>query len=320
MDLNILLLLFILSVAAWNYCCSSTNTTNPSYCFIHQTPHHKKGEYDIWAMKMEHYLSHTDYPIWQVIQKRNGPESVTTDTNRIIKVLPPKTAEEVMARERERKAKTTLLMALLEDHLAKFHKMADAKEMQEAIKSRFGYDRFQTLLSQLEIHGASVSHEDANQMFLRSLPSSWSQVALIIRTKPGLDTLSFDDLYNNLRVFKRDVKGSTVSSLNTQNMSFMSTKNTSSTNDINDDDIKEMDLKWQMVVISIRIKKFHKRTGRKAKGNQDSRRRDVGYNGNKTRDNGRRPAYQDDSKLWLPLMERILTGLDMLKKMLRTML
>nr|GFA51576.1 hypothetical protein [Tanacetum cinerariifolium] len=33
-----------------------------------------------------------------------------------------------------------------------------------------------------------------------------------------------------------------------------------------------------------------------AKGNQDSRRRDVGHNGNKTKDNGRRPAYQDDSK------------------------
>ncbi|GJZ97340.1 hypothetical protein Tco_0669793 [Tanacetum coccineum] len=27
----------------------------------------KKGEYDIWAMKMEHYLAHTDYPIWEVI-------------------------------------------------------------------------------------------------------------------------------------------------------------------------------------------------------------------------------------------------------------
>nr|GFC21440.1 hypothetical protein [Tanacetum cinerariifolium] len=34
----------------------------------------------------------------------------------------------------------------------------------------------------------------------------------------------------------------------------------------------------------------------KAKGNQYSRRRDVRYNGNKTRDNGRRPVYQDDSK------------------------
>nr|GEV33271.1 xylulose kinase-1 [Tanacetum cinerariifolium] len=56
----------------------------------------------------------------------------------MIKVLPLKTAEEVVARERERKARTTLPMALLEDHLAKFHKMADTKEMWEAIKSRFG--------------------------------------------------------------------------------------------------------------------------------------------------------------------------------------
>nr|GEZ74212.1 hypothetical protein [Tanacetum cinerariifolium] len=81
-------------------------------------------------------------------------------------------------------------------------------------------------------------------------------------------------------------------------------------------------------MISIRIHKFHKRTSRKlqfdtkdpvgfdktkvkcfnchkignftrdckAKGNQDSRKRDDGYNRNKTRDNGRRLAYQDDSK------------------------
>ncbi|GJY20228.1 bromo adjacent homology domain protein, partial [Tanacetum coccineum] len=88
-----------------------------------------KGEYDIWAMKMEHYLAHTDYPIWEVIQRGNGPVSVSTDTNGVIKVLLPKTAEEILARERERKARTTLLMALPEDHLAKFHKMTDAKEM-----------------------------------------------------------------------------------------------------------------------------------------------------------------------------------------------
>ncbi|GKD83627.1 hypothetical protein Tco_1350466 [Tanacetum coccineum] len=100
-----------------------------------QTPHTvstiklpilKKGEYDIWAMKMEHYLAHTDYPI----------EAINTQGQ--IKVLPPRTAEEILARERERKARTTLLMALPEDHLAKFHKMTDAKEMWDAIKSRFG--------------------------------------------------------------------------------------------------------------------------------------------------------------------------------------
>ncbi|GJX07037.1 hypothetical protein Tco_0194969 [Tanacetum coccineum] len=114
---------------------------------IQQTPHTvstiklpilKKGEYDIWAMKMEHYLAHTDYPIWEVIQNGNGPVLITTDIQGQIKVLPPKTAEEILAKERERKARTTLLMALPEDHLAKFHKMTDAKEIWDAIKSRFG--------------------------------------------------------------------------------------------------------------------------------------------------------------------------------------
>ncbi|GKB74022.1 hypothetical protein Tco_0935434, partial [Tanacetum coccineum] len=93
-----------------------------------QTPHTvstiklpilKKGEYDIWAMKMEHYLAHTDYPIWEVIQNGNGPVSVTTDTSGQLTIFPPKTAEEIVARERERKARTTLLMAIPEDHLCK---------------------------------------------------------------------------------------------------------------------------------------------------------------------------------------------------------
>ncbi|GJX13080.1 putative ribonuclease H-like domain-containing protein, partial [Tanacetum coccineum] len=204
-----------------------------------------------------------DYPIWEVIQKGNGLANVFTSTNGQIKVLPPKTAKEILARERESKARTTLLMAIPEDHLAKFHKMIDAKDMWEAIKSRFGgndeskkmqkyilkqqfecfsvsnseglhkgYDRFQSLLSQLEIHGAGVSTEDANQKFLRSLPASWSQVSLIMRTKPGVDTLSFDDLYNNLRVFEFDVKGSNASSSNAQNVAFVSSESTSSTNDV----------------------------------------------------------------------------------------
>nr|GEY43407.1 ribonuclease H-like domain-containing protein [Tanacetum cinerariifolium] len=135
----------------------------------------------------------------------------------------------------------------------------------------WNYCWFQTLLSQLKIHGAGVSHEDANQNFLRSLPSSGSQVALIMRTKPGLDTLSFDDLYNNLRVFERDVKG------------------------------------------------YFARDCR-AKGNQDIRRRDAEYNGNKTREMVEDLHIRMTQKLWLPLMESILTGLDMLRKMLKTML
>ncbi|GJY59155.1 hypothetical protein Tco_0459047 [Tanacetum coccineum] len=196
-----------------------------------QTPHTvstikllilKKGEYDIWAMKMEHYLAHTDYPIWEVIQNGNGPVSITTDTQGQIKVLPPRTAEEILARERERKARTTLLMALPEDHLAKFHKMTDAKEMWEAIKSRFGGNdeskKMQKYILKQQFEGFSVSNSEG-------LHKGYD------RTKPGVGSLSFDDLYNNLRVFESDVKGSTASSSSTQNMAFVS-KNTSSTNDV----------------------------------------------------------------------------------------
>ncbi|GJY28183.1 ribonuclease H-like domain-containing protein [Tanacetum coccineum] len=136
---------------------------------------------------------------------------------------------------------------------------------------------FQSLLSQLEIHGAGVSTEDANQKFLRSLPSAWSQVSLIMRTKPGVDSLSFDDLYNNLRVFESDVKGSTASSSSSQNV-HLCTENTTvlrlcpqldheDLEQIDEYDLEEMDLKWQVAMISMRMKFFYKKTGRKLQFN-----------------------------------------------------
>ncbi|GKD56067.1 ribonuclease H-like domain-containing protein [Tanacetum coccineum] len=147
----------------------------------------KKGEYDIWAMKMEHYLAHIDYPIWEVIQNRNGPVSITTDTLGQIKVLPPRTAEEIVARERERKARTTLLMALLEDHLAKFHKMTDAKEMWDAIKSRFGGNdeskKMQKYILKQQFEGFSVSNTEGLHKDLYLLPGQKFLRSLIM-TKP----------------------------------------------------------------------------------------------------------------------------------------
>nr|GEV81770.1 hypothetical protein [Tanacetum cinerariifolium]GEW08940.1 hypothetical protein [Tanacetum cinerariifolium] len=292
----------------------TSNTSPPVPSPTQQIPHTissiklpiLKREYDIWAMKMEHYLSHTDYLICQVIHNGNGHVYVTTDTNRIIKVLPPKTVEEVMV---------------------------DAKEMWEAIKSRFGRNKeskkMQKYLLKQQFKGFFVStSEGMHKGYDRS------QVALIMRAKPGLDTLSFDDLYNNLTVFEQSQKEGSSSHIDEVIHSFFANQLSAPQLDyddlehINDDDMEEIDLKWQVAMISMRIKKFHKRTGRKlqfdtkdlvsfdktkvkcfncykmghfskdcrAKGNQDIRRRNVGYNGNKTRDNGRRLAYHDDSK------------------------
>ncbi|GJV69421.1 retrovirus-related pol polyprotein from transposon TNT 1-94 [Tanacetum coccineum] len=79
----------------------------------------------------------------------------------------------------------------------------------------------------------AVPNEDANQKFLRALPSSWNNIALIMRNKDGIDDLDIDDLYNNLKVFEADIKGSSGSSSNSQNVAFLSAEDTSSSNEIN---------------------------------------------------------------------------------------
>ncbi|GJT76420.1 ribonuclease H-like domain-containing protein [Tanacetum coccineum] len=107
-----------------------------------------------------------------------------------------------------------------------------------------------------------------------------------MRTKPGVDTLSFDDLYNNLRVFESDIKGSTASSSSTQNVAFVSSESTNSTNDVSTaygvstssghnsqkegsssytDELKYSFFANQssVAMISMRLKKFYKKTGRR---------------------------------------------------------
>nr|GEZ36444.1 hypothetical protein [Tanacetum cinerariifolium] len=220
---------------------------------------------------MEHYLKHTDYPIWEVIQKGNGHVQVSTNTHGQIKVCLLKLLKRFW-QERERKAKTTLLMAIPEDHLAKFYKMTDDKEMWEAIKSRFG-----------------VSIEDDNRKFLRSLPSSWSQVSLIIRTKPRVDTLNFDDLYNNLRVFKSNVKGGYDFYKTEEVLKKIGQK-------------LHFDAKEPVGFDKSKVEYFNCHNTRhfarecRSKGNQDNRRRDAGNTRYKARDNEKRHAKQDEHK------------------------
>nr|GFB81663.1 hypothetical protein [Tanacetum cinerariifolium] len=73
--------------------------------------------------------------------------------------------------------------------------------------------------------------EDANLKLLRSLPSAWNNIALIMRNKSNLDTLSIDDLYNNLKVYESEIKRQSSSSLNFQSVVFVSSNNSSSTNE-----------------------------------------------------------------------------------------
>ncbi|GKF98315.1 hypothetical protein Tco_0297098, partial [Tanacetum coccineum] len=51
--------------------------------------------------------------------------------------------------------------------------------------------------------------------------------------KTGIDDLDINDLYNNLKVFEADIKGFSGSSLNSQNVAFLSAEDTGSSNNVN---------------------------------------------------------------------------------------
>ncbi|GKB01661.1 putative ribonuclease H-like domain-containing protein [Tanacetum coccineum] len=282
-----------------------------------QLPVLNPDEFELWKMRIEQYFLMTDYARW-----------------------------EKLARKNELKARGTLLMALPNEHQLKFNTYKCAKSLMEAIEKRFGgnkesrktqktllkqqyenfngsssegldqtYDRLQKLISQLEILGETISQEDMNLKFLRSLPSEWKTHTLIWRNKPDLETLSMDDLYNNLKIYETEVKGSSSSSQNSQNVAFVSSNSSGSTNQahgsnsantdsmsdaviysffanqsnspqldnedlqqIDADDLEEMDLKWQMAMLTMRARRFLNKTGRKISANGSET---IGFNKSK---------------------------------------
>ncbi|GKB33027.1 hypothetical protein Tco_0872428 [Tanacetum coccineum] len=204
----------------------------------------KKGEYDIWAMKMEHYLAHTDYPIWEVIQKE---------------------------RERERKARTTLLMTIPEDHLAKFHRMTDAKDIWDAIKTRFGRnDESKKMQNGVSSSSKNNSNRETSSSYTDDLLYSF-----------------FANQSNGPQLDHEDLE------------------------QINEFDLEEMDLKWQVAMISMRLKKFYNKTGRKLHFDEkelvgfdktkDARRKDAGSFGYKVKDNVRRSGKKEESSALVTL-------------------
>nr|GEV30066.1 hypothetical protein [Tanacetum cinerariifolium] len=148
------------------------------------------------------------------------------------------------------------------------------------------HDRLQKLVCQLEIQGVSLSQEYVNLKFLRSLPSKWKTHTLIWRNKTNLEEHSLDDslddLFNSLKIYETEVRHSSSFRNSTQNLAFVSSSNTDSTTDlvsaatsvsavcaqlpvpqldnedlkqIDVDDLEEMDLRWQMAMLTMRARR-----------------------------------------------------------------
>ncbi|GJS30766.1 hypothetical protein Tco_0491386 [Tanacetum coccineum] len=267
----------------------------------------KQGEYDMWRLRIEQYFQVQDYALWDVIENGNSfklaaQTTINVDGTLTSLISGPVTTEEKAQKKNNVKARSMLLMALPNEHLMTFNQYKDAKTLFAATQTRFGG--------------------------LRRL------------NKPDLDRMSFDDLYNNFKIVKQEVKGTTSSSSSSssQNMDFVSSP--SSTNEINtaygvstaniqvspastqvsiastqvsyanlsdatvyaflasqpngsqlvhegleqihEDNLEEMDLKWQLALLSMR-------TRRECRGprNQDSR--------NMNQDNSRKTVNVEET-------------------------
>ncbi|GJV89928.1 ribonuclease H-like domain-containing protein [Tanacetum coccineum] len=232
----------------------------------------KPGEFEIWRMRIEQY-----------IQMISAPK--TTVVEGVEKVIPPTTIEEKAQKRLEVKARSTLMMGIPNEHQLKFNSIKDAKSLLEAIEKRFGdnaatkktqrnllkqqyenfsapssetldqtFDRLQKLVSQLEILGEKLSQEDVNQKLTSSTNGA-------VNTAHGVTTAS--------------TQATAVNSTTIDNLSddvicafFASQLNSPQLDNedwqqINADDLKEIDLRWQMAMLTMRARRFLKKTERK---------------------------------------------------------
>nr|GEW02805.1 ribonuclease H-like domain-containing protein [Tanacetum cinerariifolium] len=249
------------------------------------------NEFDLWKMRIEQYFLMTDYSLWEVILNGDSP-TPTRIVDGVVKVIAPATAEQRLAKKNELKARGTLLMTLTDKHQLKFNIHKDAKSLMEAIEKRFGGNKKtkkvqKTLLKQQYENFSGTSFESLDQIHDR-LQKLISQLEILA----DLEDQSLDDLFNNLKIYEAEVKSSSSTSQNTQNITFVSSNNIDSTNEsvsvvpsvsdastkalvstlpnvdnlnlkqIDADDLEEMDLKWQMIMLTMRARRFLQRTER----------------------------------------------------------
>ncbi|GJR39466.1 hypothetical protein Tco_1215150 [Tanacetum coccineum] len=185
----------------------------------------------------------------------------------------------------------------------------------KAIKNRF---RSNTTIKKTQKNLLKQQYENFvasnTEKFLRSLSQEWTMQTIVWRNKPQIETLSLDDLLNNLKAYESEDKGTSSSTTNSHNVAFLSSSSTNSATravntaqgintastqgaanssttvenlsnvvsysffasqpiipqldnedlqQIHPDDLEEMDLRWNIAMLTMRARRFLKNTRRK---------------------------------------------------------
>ncbi|GKB99666.1 hypothetical protein Tco_0985803, partial [Tanacetum coccineum] len=207
--------------------------------------------------------------IWKVIQNGNSLKRTGRDRDGRVIILPPTTADEHIAVQRESKARTTLLQSIPDDHVADFHYMDDARDIWNAVKARFGgnveskkmrksilkQEFLEFRISEVEglhkgpSHSAFVSTTSASKkMSYADSPSYSSSTYTAPSNSKTRSHRSGNVIEDVLQSFVADTEPE-------QQLAY------EDFDQIEKLDLEEMDLKWQMAMLSVRV--------HKAKGGND---------------------------------------------------
>nr|GEV46591.1 hypothetical protein [Tanacetum cinerariifolium] len=156
----------------------------------------------------------------------------------------PTTAEQKLARKNELKAHGTLLMALPDKHQLKFNSHKDAKTLMEAIEKRFG-----TATQNLAFVSSSNTDSTTNSV------SAAASVSAVCAKMPVCSLSNIDSLSNAVIYL---FFASQSSSLQLDNEDLKQ---------IDVDNPEEMDLRWQMAMLTMRARRFFQKTGKNLRAN-----------------------------------------------------
>ncbi|GJS21850.1 putative reverse transcriptase domain-containing protein [Tanacetum coccineum] len=185
----------------------------------------------------------------------------------------------------------------------KFNSIKDAKSLLEAIEKRFGetldqtFDRLQKLVSQLDILGENLSQDDVNQKLLRmyepevkgaSSSSTSTQNMAFVSSNNSSNT---NEAVNTAHGFSAaSTQTNVAKSTNVDNLSnvvicaFFASQPSSpqlaneNLQQLHPNDLEEIDLRWQIAMLTMRARRFLKNTGRKVTINGKET---IGFNNSK---------------------------------------
>nr|GEY92914.1 hypothetical protein [Tanacetum cinerariifolium] len=240
------------------------------------------NEFDLWKTRIDQYFLMTDYSLWEVILNGDSPVP-TRVVDGVLQLVTPTTVEQRLGRKNELKAHGTLLMALPDKHQLKFNSHKDAKTLLEAIEKRFGGNtetkkRNTTDLEEQSLDNLFNSHKiyEVEVKSSSSAGTTTQYIAFVSSSNTDSTTDPVSDAASVSVVCAKMPVSSlpNVDSLsNAMIYSFFASQSFSLQLDNDDlkqidaDDLEEMDLKWQMVMLTMRARRFLQRTRRNLRAN-----------------------------------------------------